>query len=69
MDNLEPLGAMDNIRPEMDFDKQMKNHPISVYIEEYFNHVTEMDSGLDTLKELEKELEKYSDEITGLGES
>ena len=50
-------------------DKNPKNSLDSVYIEECFNQLMKTDDGLSTLKEFEKELEKYSDEITGMGES
>jgi hypothetical protein len=49
--------------------KNPKKHPDSVYIEECFNQLMESDDGLSSLREFEKELEKYSDEITGMGES
>jgi hypothetical protein len=50
-------------------DKNLKNHPDSVYIEECFNQLMKSEDGMSTWREFEKELEKYSDEITGMGES
>ena len=50
-------------------DKNLKNRSDSVYIEECFNQLTRSKDGLSAWKEFEKELEKYSDEITGMGES
>ena len=54
-------------------DKNLKNNPDSVYIEECFNQLMKneiiSEEGMNTLREFEKELEKYSDEITGMGES
>jgi len=69
LQNFESLNAIESSLPDIDIDKQKKNHPLSVYIEEYFNQLMEMDDGFNTLRELERELEKYQDEITGLGES
>ena len=64
------LNELDgDIQKELIPSKQTENNPLSVYIEECFNQMLEMDDGLDTLRELERELEKYSDEITGMGES
>jgi hypothetical protein len=50
-------------------DLNLKNSPDSVYIEECFNQLMKSKDGLSALREFEKELEKYSDEITGMGES
>ena len=62
-------SGMEEFEEELGLSKQMKTSPFSLHIEECFNQLLEMDSGLESLKELEKELEKYSDEITGMGES
>jgi len=67
--NEDLMSDADEFPLDGESDKNLKNCPDSVYIEECFNQLMKSEDGLSTWREFEKELEKYSDEITGMGES